>query len=136
MSKRLSARRCTQAITADVDMGAYDRKVLVLSATVRDGYCTSPRSGKSFSEVILRHAARPFEPGVRYTEKEVSETLARYSDDTATLRRDMVAHGVIAPKAEGAALAAGVAGRRDEVAREPGRVVSLDKQHAWLYISK
>ena len=33
---------------------------------------------------------RAFEPGVRYTEKQVNEILKDYSDDTATLRRGFI----------------------------------------------
>jgi hypothetical protein len=33
---------------------------------------------------------KAFEPGVRYTEKEVNEILMRFNEDTAQLRRDLV----------------------------------------------
>lgn len=45
--------------------------------------------------VLLRHVAEAFEPGVRYPEREVNARLARFSDDTATLRRGLVEHGLM-----------------------------------------
>jgi hypothetical protein len=41
-------------------------------------------------EAILRYVVQPFEPGKRYTEKQVNEILSRYSDDYARLRRNLV----------------------------------------------
>ncbi|CAA9566472.1 MAG: hypothetical protein AVDCRST_MAG86-1241 [uncultured Truepera sp.] len=37
-----------------------------------------------------------FEPGVRYPEKQVNDTLARFNADTARLRRSLVEHGLMA----------------------------------------
>lgn len=39
---------------------------------------------------LLDHLAQRFEPGRRYTEREVNASLAQISDDTATLRRYLV----------------------------------------------
>jgi hypothetical protein len=33
---------------------------------------------------------KDFEPGIRYTEKQVNEILAHYNEDTAFLRRSLV----------------------------------------------
>lgn len=94
MSRRLLARETMPAVTAGVDMDAYNRKV-------RNTFCDSegrilrfPAQRKKF-EVVLRHVAKGFEPGVRYTEKQVNEILSSYCDDTATLRRGLVAHGMM-----------------------------------------
>ena len=40
--------------------------------------------------VLLKYLTRAFEPGQRYTEKQVNEILLRYNEDTALLRRDLV----------------------------------------------
>jgi hypothetical protein len=43
--------------------------------------------------VILRWLATLFEPGTRYSEKEVNAILTRVHDDYALLRRDLVEYG-------------------------------------------
>jgi hypothetical protein len=43
----------------------------------------------------LQHVAEAFEPGVRYSEKQVNEILARFHADTATLRRELVGYGLV-----------------------------------------
>lgn len=51
-----------------------------------------PAQEKKFL-VLVRYALQVFEPGVRYTEKQVNERLRRYHPDTALLRRSMVDYG-------------------------------------------
>jgi len=52
---------------------------------------------------VLRHIVRDFEPGKRYTEKEVNEMLARYHDDTASLRRELISTRLMARESGGSA---------------------------------
>jgi DNA-binding transcriptional ArsR family regulator len=40
--------------------------------------------------IVLRHIVQAFEPGKRYSEKQVNEILSRYHPDTASLRRELV----------------------------------------------
>jgi predicted transcriptional regulator len=89
MSQRILAQETFPAVTADVDLDAYDRKVV-------NNFCDSdgrvrqfPAQQKKF-EAILRYVIQAFEPGKRYSEKEVNEILKNYSDDTATLRRGFI----------------------------------------------
>ena len=91
MSQRLLSRDIMPAVTADVDMSAYDRKVLNTFCDAEGRILQFPAQRKKF-EVLLRHVAKAFEPGTHYTEKQVNEILSFYSDDTATLRRSLVAH--------------------------------------------
>ncbi len=74
---------------AAVEGSAYDRKVL--SAFVNaDGQITAfPAQEKKYL-VLLKHVLQAFEPGVRYTEKQVNEILLRFNEDTASLRRGMI----------------------------------------------
>lgn len=44
---------------------------------------------------LLDHLAQRFEPGRRYSEREVNASLAQVSDDTATLRRYLVDEGFL-----------------------------------------
>ncbi len=45
--------------------------------------------------VILTHLAKEFEPGMQYPEIQVNQTLRKYHDDTAALRRYMVDNGLL-----------------------------------------
>jgi len=45
---------------------------------------------------VLRHIAHSFEQGTRYSERQVNEILARFHEDTATLRRELVGYGWLA----------------------------------------
>lgn len=94
MSQRLLSRGALPAVTADVDMDAYDRKVLSIFCDSEGRILQFPAQRKKF-EVVLRHVAKAFRPGVRYTEKQVKQILASYSYDTATLRRSLVAYGMM-----------------------------------------
>lgn len=94
MSRRLLARETMQAIRADVDVHAYDRKVLKAFCDSEGRIRRFPAQRKKF-EVLLRHVATAFTPGVRYTTEQINEILSFYSDDTATLRRNLIAYGVM-----------------------------------------
>jgi len=89
MARRLLARETLPAAAADVDLDAYDRKVL-RDFSLPDGRLKSlPAQLKKF-QAILRHIVASFEFGVEYTEKQINETLARFHEDTAMLRRGLV----------------------------------------------
>jgi len=94
MSQRLLAHETMPAVTADVDMDAYDRKVLNTFCDTEGRILQFPAQRKKF-EVLLRHVVKAFVPGVRYGEKQVDEILSSYSEDTATLRRGLVEHGMM-----------------------------------------
>ena len=82
------------AATADVDLDAYDRKV-VTDYTRPDGSLKSIPAQLKKLEAVLRYVVKAFEPGQRYSEKQVNETLARFHEDTATLRRELVGFGLM-----------------------------------------
>jgi hypothetical protein len=46
-------------------------------------------------EAILRYVVKAFDEGKRNSEKQVNEILARYHEDTATLRRELVGYGLM-----------------------------------------
>jgi hypothetical protein len=83
------------------DAEAWERKVLA-AFTDEDGRVVQfPMQRKKF-EVILRYVARALERGVDYSERELNAILKRYSDDTATLRRGLVDHRILAREPGGA----------------------------------
>jgi len=74
---------------ADVDLSAYDQKV-VADYTRKDGSLKTIPAQKKKLEAVLRYVVEGFEQGKRYSEKRVNEILKGYHDDTATLRRELV----------------------------------------------
>ena len=89
MAKRLLSSETLPATAADVDMGAYDRKVLKAYMTPDGRVKRLPAQLKKL-EVILRYIVeQAFEPGVQYSEKQVTEILAGYNEDSAGMRRDL-----------------------------------------------
>jgi predicted transcriptional regulator len=77
------------ASIADVDLSAYDQKV-VAAYTRKDGSLKIIPAQKKKMEAVLRYVVEGFEKGKRYSEKRVNEILKGYHTDTATLRRELV----------------------------------------------
>lgn len=89
MSQRLLASDTLPAVTAEVDLDAYDRKVINNFCDKQGRIKQFPSQQKKF-EAILRYVVRDFQPGERYTEKQTNAILARYSEDVASLRRGLI----------------------------------------------
>jgi hypothetical protein len=51
--------------------------------------------------VLLRYVLKAFEPGKRYSEKQVNEMLAGFNEDTAWLRRSLVDYKFMARQGGG-----------------------------------
>ncbi len=88
-TRRIFSSEQISAVTADVDLDAYDHKVINDFTSPSGRLKTIPAQRKKL-EAVLRHIAKAFEPGTRYSEKQVNEILSRFHDDTATLRRELV----------------------------------------------
>jgi biotin operon repressor len=89
-TRLLFSRQDLAQSAADVDAGAYDRKV-VADYTRPDGSLKTIPAQRKKLGAVLRHVVRAFDPEKRYPEKKVNEILARYHSDTASLRRELVA---------------------------------------------
>jgi hypothetical protein len=72
-----------------VDVGGYDRKVINDFPRPDGSLKVIPAQRKKL-EVILRYIVRNFEPGRRYSEKQVNKIRSRFHEDTASLRRGLV----------------------------------------------
>ncbi len=94
MARKLLSEGTLPALAEDVDKSAYERKVLA-DFTMPDGSLKTIPSQQKKRLVILRHLVSDFEPESHYSEKQVNEILARYHTDTATLRREMIASGLL-----------------------------------------
>jgi DNA-binding transcriptional ArsR family regulator len=102
MAQRLLKEEELPRLSEPVDLDSYDRRVLA-SFTGPDGRIKAfPAQEKKF-QVILRHVVKAFEPGMRYSEKEVNEILLRFNDDTASLRRGLVEYKLMGREGGGGA---------------------------------
>jgi hypothetical protein len=97
MAERLIAKDTLPEVTADVDVDAFDRKV-VRDFSRRDGSLKEIPAQQKKLQAILRHIAREFETGRQYTEKQVNEIVARFHADTASLRRAMIDYKIMQRK--------------------------------------
>ena len=78
------------------DFGAADPKVAsVLRAFVRGGRLLQMPTAAGKRQVVLEHIASAFEPGVRYSEREVNAILRTWYADHASLRRYLVDTGLL-----------------------------------------
>jgi DNA-binding HxlR family transcriptional regulator len=95
MSHHLLAHDTLPAAAAMVDINAYDRQVLN-DFLLPDGHLKAVPAQRKKREAVLRHVLQAFEPGIRYSEKQVNEILVRFHHDTATLRRELIVYKMLA----------------------------------------
>jgi predicted transcriptional regulator len=100
MAERLLARDTLPEIAADVDMDAYDRKV-IKDYSLPDGRLKSLPSQRKKLEAVLRYIAQNFETGVHYSEKEINEILGRFHEDVTSLRRDLIEYRILDRERDG-----------------------------------
>ena len=98
-AKNLAAQDKLPNMAADVDLQAYDRKVL-RDVLLPDGRLKVIPAQRKKREVVLRHILKAFETEVRYSEKQVNDILVRFHEDTATLRRELIMYKLMG-RAEG-----------------------------------
>jgi hypothetical protein len=94
MARQLLAEETLPAVAAEVDLDAYDRRILENYSGPDGRLKQIPTKLKKF-EAILRYVAQSFKPGKQYTEKEVNQILGHYHEDTAMLRRGLVDSGMM-----------------------------------------
>jgi len=95
VARSLLTREALPAIASQVDLYAYDRKVVANYLLPSGRLKTIPGQRKKL-EVILRYISQNFQTGEQYSEQEVNKILSRYHDDTATLRRELVGYRFLA----------------------------------------
>ncbi len=89
MARSLLSADTLPAVADDVDVNAYDRKIID-NYLLPDGSLKDIPSQKKKLQAILRYIVKDFETGKKYTEREVNQILSRYHKDTASLRRELV----------------------------------------------
>jgi predicted transcriptional regulator len=87
-SQQILSKDTLQETTEDLDLDAYDRKVL-RDYLVEGRLKSIPRQRKK-RDVVLRYLMEQFQPARRYSEREVNEIIGRFHDDFATLRRELI----------------------------------------------
>jgi hypothetical protein len=75
---------------AGLALGAVDEEEAVLRNYFRGGRLRELPARLAKRRIVLRRLALEFDVGVRYPERQVNETLRRFHDDYATLRRYLV----------------------------------------------
>lgn len=93
-TRLLFSQQELSAVVEDVDLDAYDRKV-VEDYSLPDGRLKTIPAQRKKLEAVLRYVVQVFAPDVRYSEEQVNEILSRYHEDTATLRRELVGYGLM-----------------------------------------
>lgn len=100
MAQRLLSGETLPAMAADVNLDAYDQKV-VSNYLNKDGRLKTIPSQRKKLEAILRYIAQNFSPGERYSEVEVNQILSQFHQDTASLRREMIGIGLLERSRDG-----------------------------------
>lgn len=100
MAQRLLSGDTLPAMAADVNLDAYDQKV-VSNYLNNDGRLKTIPSQRKKLEAILRYIAQNFSPGNRYSEGEVNQILSQFHQDTASLRREMIGIGLLERSRDG-----------------------------------
>lgn len=87
-----------QLIKKDIPTGGTEEKYKneVLSHFFKYGKLTQIPTQRKKREIVLLEIAKQFEPGQKYNEKEVNDFIHRFHDDHCTIRREMVAFGILA----------------------------------------
>lgn len=93
-SRSIFSQSELSTVAAEVDVDAYDNKV-IKDYSRRDGSLKTLPSQRKKLEALLRYVVKSFDMGKRYSEKRVNEILARFHEDTATLRRELIGYGLM-----------------------------------------
>ena len=70
-------------------------KTEVLSHFFKFGKLTQIPTQRKKREIVLAEIAKSFEAGRHYSENEVNEIIHRFHDDHCTIRREMIACGIM-----------------------------------------
>lgn len=98
---KMAARAENGSAGSTDDAYPPDPDALVLNRSIVDGRLVHLPRRRSKRLVLLDHIVQIFEPGVRYSERDVNAALRAFDDDVATLRRYLVDEGLL-DRADGA----------------------------------
>ena len=91
-----------ELIKADVPaiVGEEKYEEEVLSHFFKYGKLTQIPTQRKKREIVLRKIAQEFKVGQKYTENEANEIIHKFHEDHCTIRREMVACGIMARENE------------------------------------
>jgi predicted transcriptional regulator len=102
MAKHLLQEENLPRLSEGQGEDAFERKVLNTFLNREGRIKVFPAQEKKFL-VLLRHVLKAFEPGRRYSEKEVNEILLGFNADTASIRRGFIEYKMMAREGGGGA---------------------------------
>ena len=88
-------RLATMRAAPPPEPGAGDDESKVLRSCFREGRLVRIPVRRSQRLIVLDRLAQEFEPGTRYSERQVNTALRRFHDDVAALRRYLVDEGML-----------------------------------------
>ncbi len=100
LSKEILSKETLPEVTANIDLDAYDSKV-VRNYTNPDGTIKAIPTQQKKMLAILKYVVKDFRPDQTYSEKEVNEILEHYHEDYAQLRRELIEFGFMARESGG-----------------------------------
>ena len=89
MAQTLLKKENLPKLTDNIDLEAYDRKVLDTFLDA-DGRIKAFPAQLKKHQIVLKYVANAFQLERRYSEKEVNAILEKFHEDTAQLRRDLI----------------------------------------------
>lgn len=96
LNKEIFDRPLSELIATGDPTSCEDKyKKEVLSNFFKYGKLTRIPSQRKKREIVLAHIAEDFEAGKEYDEKMVNEVIHRYHEDHCTIRREMIACGIM-----------------------------------------
>ena len=99
-AKILLSKETLPTMASDIDMNAYDQKIIA-DYSMPDGSLKTIPSQRKKLDVILRHISRAFKPETIYSEHEVNQILKDFHADTASLRRELIGSGAVKRSPDG-----------------------------------
>ena len=100
MAERLLKSEDLPRLSIEPGEDAFERKTLSAFLDSEGRIKSFPMQEKKFL-VLLKYVSETFEPGIRYTEKQVNEILSRFNEDTALLRRNLIDYGLMKRESSG-----------------------------------
>lgn len=94
LAQQLLSKETLPMMATEVDLDAYDRKI-VADFLLPDGRLKTIPAQRKKLEAVLRYLALSFEPHLHYSERQVNQILVRFHEDTASLRREMIGLGLL-----------------------------------------
>lgn len=92
---KIAARAERETTVSSDSVPPADPAAQVLARSIVDGRLVHLPRKRSKRLVVLDRLAQEFEPGVRYSERDVNGALRPFDDDVATLRRYLVDEGFL-----------------------------------------